>query len=74
MFFPGFFSEGPHLLGIVPKTALPAFFIVQTLKNLRGDSVLFLVGKGLNAAQSLFEQAGHDFRIAQAGLFISTQP
>jgi len=55
MFFPGFLSKSPHLLRIVPEIALPDFFVVQTLENLRGDSILLLFREGLDAAQSLFE-------------------
>ena len=50
MFIPGLLSKGPHLLGIVPKTVLPGFFIVQTLKNLSGDCVLLRIREGLNTA------------------------
>ena len=55
MFFSGFVAKGPQFLGIFPKTALPNFLIVQTLENLRSDSVLLLIGECLHAAQSLFE-------------------
>ena len=55
MFISGFLSKGPHLLGIVPKTAFPGFFVVQTLKNLSRDCVLLLIREGLNAPQGLFE-------------------
>jgi len=59
-----FAREQPQQLRFLPKLADPGLFIVQGFENLRGNRVLLLFRKGLNALKSFLQQTGHTPKVA----------
>ena len=55
VFFQGFASKRAQLLGIFSETARPDLFVIETVQDLRGYSVLLFVGKSFDTAESLLE-------------------
>jgi hypothetical protein len=65
MFLDGFASEGTQQIWPFAQLPGPGLFVVQGFQDLRRDRILLFFRENLDSAQSLLEQACHNFKVAQ---------
>jgi hypothetical protein len=59
MLFLSLFGEATEFLRVAREFLFPGGFVPQGFHDLRGDGVLFVLGKRGKLAQRVFEQCGH---------------